>query len=361
MKVTSPLHSQHFEAGATFLEVGDCEIPARFSDTAAEYRALCSYAALADFSHRSRFRIEADTLHDFLNEALTIDTHQIERGRSAEAFFCNEKGGIIDQFTVYMEDNWALLLGSAAARSRSLAALSELAAEQPNWGARVIDVTAQQGQVALFGPEAQDFLEKLTLGQPVPREDGEGMIVTIGTSRTLVLRREPGTHVRFDFIAGNVFLAPLWDRLIATCALTDALPAGHHALEIARIATGVPAVGPEIDEETTPFEVNGQDHVDFRKNRFRGRRALLHSGSSEFSRNLVCIHTETELEIEPPAELRVDKLPIGRVTSVARIPGEKGQIALGFVNSIKASLGTRLHVATRAGLNHPAEIVRPHY
>lgn len=361
MKASSPLHSQHLEAGAEFLELADREVPARFTDTAAEYRALRNYAAVADLCHHSRFRIEADRLHDFLNELLTIDTREIERGHSAEAFLCNEKGGIVDQLAVYMEDGWALLLGSAPARAAVFAAFSALAAEDRTFGARVIDVTAQQGQVALMGPEAQDFLEKLTLGQPVPREDGEGMIVTIGTSRTLVLRREPGTLVRFDFIAGNVFIAPLWDRLVANCALTDALPAGHHALETARIAAGVPAVPTELGPESTPIEVNGESLVDFRKERFRGRRALMHSTSTEFSRSLVCIRTETELEIAPPAELLIDKLPIGRVTSVARIPGEKGQFALGFVNSIKASIGTRLQVATRSGLNHPAEIVRPHY
>jgi aminomethyltransferase len=136
-------------------------------------------------------------------------------------------------------------------------------------------------------------------------------------------------------------------------------PVGLAAREIVRLESGIPQYGLEIDGDTTPLELGQSGTVDFRKPRFHGRRALMHSISAEFTRSLVALRVEIERPLEMEAEIVVEGFPIGRITSFAISPMLRCKLALGFISAIKAKPGTAVFIRNRDGKSYRAEVIRP--
>jgi glycine cleavage system aminomethyltransferase T len=123
----------------------------------------------------------------------------------------------------------------------------------------------------------------------VNKERGEVTLATIGTARCLVIATTFGPVKGFDVITGSLYVTAIWEKLQEAARATGARHIGHAAHDILRIESGIPAVGFDVDEDTTPIEINQITQVDFTKRVFIGRRALMHSTAGETSRSLVSL------------------------------------------------------------------------
>jgi len=353
-----PLHDWHQANAARFIDAAGWSVPEAYGKPEIEYAALRNGTGIVDLCHEARYRIEGADGPAFLNSLLTINVDKVPVRFASHCYMCNHRGGIIDSLVLYRDENYFLLLGSGAAR---LDVLDWMQAESQKMERAVIyvtDVSTAQGQVALRGPGAGTLLERIA-GQRLPLDSGHGVVATIGNARTLVIRRPQGTADGFDLIVGSVYLQQLWEKITDAARAAGARPIGHAAREIFRVESGIPRQGLEIDSDITPLELNHGELIDFEKKVFNGRRALLHSTSSEFSRSLVALRTEMSQPLEPGQDVIFDTMPIGRVTSVVSSPMLRCKLALGLVNSMKAIPGTPVKVATREGNLIAAEVLKP--
>ena len=338
----SPLHDRHAGGGAKFRTIADYDVAETYSTPEAEYAALTQGVGVVDLSLTSRFRLTGDDREKLLNKLLTSDMVGVQRGQLGDGLLCNDRGGIIDAVSFLKSDNSLFLWGSAPAYGRLKAWLDECI--PPSTGVVVADLTAAQGSIEVRGPKAREVLEESLVEGKLPEVDRTASIIQLGQARCLVVRRSTGSLDTYRIDAGSAYMGSLWDTVLSVGSRLGALAVGHRATEIFRIETGVPAVGFEIDQHTTPIEIGALNLVAFEKKNFPGRRSLLHSTCSEFSRRLVHLRLETRIEPTGDSPLEIDGIRVGQVTSAAMIPNKRQVLALGFVDSVKSVPGTTLQV-----------------
>ncbi|MCC6547497.1 aminomethyl transferase family protein [Candidatus Sumerlaeota bacterium] len=354
----SPLHEWHSANGAQFIDLYGWQVPNQYAKPEIEYAALRNGAAFSDLWHHSRFRIEGDDSIAYLNELLTVNVASIPMESCASAYMCNERGGIIDLFSVYRDRSYVLLMGNCSARMKAFNWLQQQAARLEKYRVEVADVSSGQGQIAVRGPGALLLVERLCFGQDIGKGTGEVTLATIGTARCLVIGSSYGPVKGFDLIAGSLYVVPIWEKLLEAARATGARAIGHAAHEILRVESGCPSIGMDTDDSTTPIEINDAAKVDFHKNAFVGRRALMHSTSGEMSRLLVPLKFEGPAKVSPEAEILYESIPVGRVTSVTNSPVTRGLVALGYMNSYKAIPGVRVSARGDDGQLYPCEVAR---
>ena len=354
----SPLFDWHTANGAQFVELSGWQVPNFYSKPDIEYAALRNGAGFTDLWHHSRYRIEGDDTLGFLNELLTINVSSIAPETCGFGYMCNDRGGIIDSFMIYRDPNYCLLLGTPAGRGAAFNWLQAQAQRLPKYHVRVADVSSAQGQISVRGPGSAVLIERLCFGQKVNKERGEVTLATIGTARCLVIATTFGPVKGFDVITGSLYVTAIWEKLQEAARATGARHIGHAAHDILRIESGIPAVGFDVDEDTTPIEINQITQVDFTKRVFIGRRALMHSTAGETSRSLVSLKFDGMARIQAGAEILFETIPVGRITSAAQSPFYRSAIALGYINSYKAVTGTRLSVRSEDGQLNACEVMR---
>jgi aminomethyltransferase len=354
-----PLNDWHAQAGARFMEENGWLVPESYGKADMEYAALRNGTGLADLCHEARYRIEGPDALPFLNAITTVDVSKIPEKTAAPAFCCNRRGGILDLVTIYRDEKYFLLFGSGRARHRMTDWLKEKSMAFKG-GVATDDLTTTQAHFAVRGPGAATMLDRISFTQKITLEPGQATVITIGSARTLVVRRPKAAGIDgYDVVTGAIYLQPLWEKFAEASRATGARPIGLTAREIYRVETGIPAHSAEYDENTTPVELGRGDEIDFTKGEFEGRRALLHSTSSDMSRVLVALRLEANAAVERGAEILFESLPVGVVTSTVVSPALRVRLALGFVNVMKAAPGTSVKVCDKAGAGIPAEILKP--
>lgn len=351
----TPLHDWHSANGARFMEFGGWQLPEIYGKhVEQEYASLRNGAGLIDLSYESRIRVEGDDAEIFLNEMVTIDLQNMQPRTVRHCFVCNQKGGIIDQVILYRDQSYFLILGSAPARYALLDWL-EKTSESRSYQVNVADVTTAQGQVQLLGNAAPTVLRQVGVLDGA-LDPGAATVATIDNARCLIFHRMTDGY---DLITGSVYIQPLWERLADTVTKMGSRPVGMRAREIYRVESGQPLHGKEIDEETTPLELGQGAMCDFRKKDFNGRRALMHSVSAEFQRQLSAFRIEAESPAEAGAEIVMEGFPLGRLTSVAISPVMRCKLALGFVSSLNSKPGNAVTIQNADGKSYRATIMKP--
>jgi aminomethyltransferase len=130
----------------------------------------------------------------------------------------------------------------------------------------------------------------------------------------------------------------VWDGLVAA----GATPVGSEALELYRIARGVPLYGRDFGQRDLPQETEQKHALNFTKGCYIGQeiveriraRAILHRTFTGFS-----------VEGEPPqlgTKVQADGKSIGEITSAARVPFPSGErtVALGYLRREFEAPGT---------------------
>lgn len=361
MSKNLPLHEWHVSNRAKFEEVAGFAVPAAYNTLENEYGVLRNGVGLTDLCHEARIRVEGKDAVRFLDDLVTISVEGMVPNRARYTYFCNSRGGIIDGVMLYRDENFFLIFSSGVCRQRLLDWMSSQQERLGYNDVQVIDATGSQRQVAILGPQSQGLYQRLFVSGAPKLEAGEGIGLSMGSARVLVIRRTPRGINGYDLVTGNVFLGDVWERLQETARTMGARPVGTNSLEVLRVERGVPAIGREMDEDTTPLEADQASYVDFHKRRFSGRRAMMHSTTSEFSRALCALRIDADHPPAPGSPILFDGMNIGRVTTAVSSPIHRAVIALGYVNAVKASPGTQLLVQELEDPNqvHLAETMRP--
>jgi aminomethyltransferase len=353
----SPLQDRQRDAGARFVGFGDWEVADSFGAPDSEYEALVNAAGVADLCHRGRFKLEGDDARACLQKLTTTDLTRVEINTEVGAFVLNERGGIIDEVDLFRSDRFWSIRCSSLRKDRMQAVLSDTARECRD--VTLTDATTTQGSLLVAGPLAQHVMEDGIMDGKVPREEGASSILQIGQGRCLVTRRTFGALPCYQIDTGGLFLESVWERLGNLARRREGCPVGMRALEMVRIEAGVPRVGAEIDEETTPIEIGAMLRVAYSKGDFVGRTALLHSTCREFTRRMVYLRIDSFDVPHPGDTIETDGVPIGHVTSAAPSPRLKCALALGFVDSFRTAQNTVLTIRNQQNQTLLASVTDP--
>ncbi len=306
-------------------------VVARYTEVEYEYFAVRNSAALFDLSPMVKYRISGPEAEACLNRLLTRDVARLRPGRVGYAVWCDDRGKVLDDGTVFRfaaEEFWL------CSQERHRCWLEDSAF---GYQVTVEDVSEQVAALALQGPTSCAVLRRLGLAG--------------------VERLRPFDHARFASPAGELTVSrtgytgdlgyelwldpggaePLWDALMAAGRDLGITPMGSRALDLARIEAGFIAAQTDFvpaaqalrpTRGRSPFELGLERLVDFGKGHFNGRRALLAERERGPRYCLVGLEVEGNKPARDALVYHRRRRPVGQVSSAMWSPTCKRNLAL---------------------------------
>ncbi len=340
------LYEEHAKLGAQFTDFGGWEMPVRYTSDLAEHHAVRNQAGLFDISHMAEFFITGAGAADFLNFALVGRASEIGEGRAKYSLICADNGGIIDDLIVYrLSTQEFLVIANAGNRDNVAAALRE---RVEGFEAELRDESDNYGLLAIQGPRAVEILQKLTATdlnalKYYSIDAGELDGVPVFFART-GYTGEDG----FEVLVKAEQSARLWVALLQAGENDGLVPAGLACRDTLRLEAGMPLYGHELGLDTNPYQAGFARVVRLdRDEDFVGRSALEALAEKPQAQKLVGLAGEGKRAARAEYEIFVDETLLGEVTSGALSPTLGYPIAMAYVSTEYAEVGSVVSVDIR--------------
>jgi aminomethyltransferase len=349
----TPLHDAHVKAGARMVPFGGWDMPVQYTGIIEEHRAVRSRVGLFDVSHMGELDVEGAGALDAVQRLTTNDAASLEVGQLQYSLLCYPDGGIVDDATVYrLGAEHFMITVNASNTDKDWAWVTEQAP-----GARWRNISAATGLIAVQGPKAEALVARLA----------DRDVTAIGYFRSarggvagvpaLISRSGYTGEDGFELYVPWDDTPRLWHALLESGAADGVAPIGLGARDTLRLEMRYTLYGNDIDQTTNPLEAGLGWAVKPAKGPFIGREAIERVRADGPRRRLVGIETADRSIARHGYPVVKDGRPIGVVTSGSYGPSVDRSIALVYVESAYAAVGTELGVEIRGQLR-PARVVR---
>jgi len=350
----TPLHALHIARGGKMVPFAGYDMPVQYAaGVLKEHLHTRSSAGLFDVSHMGQIalkpksgRVEDAALA--LERLVPQDIAAIAPGRQRYAQFTDEKGGILDDLMVANFGDHLFLVVNAACKAEDEAHLRAHLSDSCH-----IDVLADRALIALQGPRAEAALAKLGADLSAMKFMDAGPR-RIGRFDCFVSRSgytgEDGFEISVPAADAEAFVSQLLDN-------PDVLPIGLGARDSLRLEAGLCLYGHDIDTTTTPVEAalewsvqKSRRHGGARAGGFPGESTILKQLESGAARRRVGLKAEGRAPVREGALLFADATSaesIGKVTSGGFGPSLNAPVAMGYVPSPLAAVGTTVFAEVR--------------
>jgi aminomethyltransferase len=352
----TPLHALHQALGAKMVPFAGYAMPVSYPQgILAEHRQCRESAVLFDVSHMGQLRLRGDDAAAALETLVPVDIVDLAPARQRYALFTNEGGGILDDLMVTRRDDHLFLIVNAACKEADTAHLRAQIANRCT-----IEPMPEQALLALQGPKAAAVMARLApaLTKLTFMTGAEATIAGIACFATRSgYTGEDGFEI--SVAAGD---AEALAR--ALLAEPEVAPAGLGARDTLRLEAGLCLYGHDIDTSTTPVEA-GLSWAIQKVRRAGGERAGGYPGAATIARHLAEGATRKRvgllgLERVPVREgadvVGDDGATLGRVTSGTVGPSVGQPIAMAYLPTALAAVGTLVHADVR-GKRQPMRVV----
>jgi aminomethyltransferase len=304
-----------------------------------EYFAIRNSTGVFDITPMTKYRITGSDALEYLNRLVTRDMRKIKSGRVAYAIWCDDQGQVIDDGTIFhlREGEYRL-----CSQEKHLAWLTTAAI---GFDVTIKEETADIAALAVQGPTSYSVLKNMGIkGLDTLKPFGLIHYQIFGTE-LMVSRTGFTGDLGYELWIDPDKAIELWEALFEAGKLHGIQAIGTHALDLARKEAGYLAPFEDfLPAETTvrtgrtrsPLEIGMEWLVDFNKDNFNGRRALLKEKAEGSKWRLVKLDIEGNKTADHSYIYSDDKKnsdEIGFITSAAWSPVCKQNIALGTVRA----------------------------
>ena len=329
-----------------------------------EYNAIRNAAALIDISPLFKYLITGKDATRFVNRVITRDINKVKPGQVIYCCWCDEEGKVVDDGTI------TRLAKDAYRWTAADPSLRWFQQNAIGLDVSIADISEQVAALALQGPTSGKLM------QSVAEADVANLKYFRMTSGRIAGVPVDISRTGYTGDLGYEIWAPwneavrVWDALMDKGQQFDIHAAGMLALDVARIEAGLLLI--EVDytsskkalipsQKYSPFELGMARMVQFDKENFTGRAALLNEQrqSQSAMRRLVGLEADwpsveklfDEMGLAPQAPSTASRVhvplysgeqQVGKATSTTWSPLLKKMIALGSVNSGYAREGATL-------------------
>lgn len=329
-----------------------------------EYNAIRNASALIDISPLFKYLVKGRDATKFVNRVIARNIDKVSVGQVIYCCWCDEHGKVIDDGTITRLEENAYRWTAADPNLRWF--------RQNALGLdlSIDDITEEVAALALQGPTSGRLLQQIAyadIGQLKYFRMTQG---TIAGVRVEISRTGYTGDLGYEIWMPWKNAVRVWDEMMAAGKAFDIQPAGMLALDIARIEAGL--ILTDVDyfsskkafiesQKYSPYEIGLGRLVDFKKDHFVGRAALIKERKEGASRSLVGLEINwDELEqhydaigMPPQVPSIASRVPVpvyrgsqqvGRATSTTWSPVLKKMIALASVSTKHASASTKLQM-----------------
>ena len=340
-----PLDSWHRTQGARMVPFAGYEMPVQYEGIMAEHLWTRESAGLFDVSHMGQLLVHGRAADAALEKLLPADLQQLGDMKLKYSLLLDEDGGIIDDLMATRRgDDFYVVVNGATKHGD----IEELQRRLP--GEVVVDHMKEQALLALQGPKAAEVLESIV---PGVNELGfmEGRAFHALGQALWISRSGYTGEDGFEISVPAKAAQQLADALVAHAAVK---PIGLGARDSLRLEAGLPLYGHDLDRETTPvmagltFAINKRRRVD---GGFAGATRIL----SELENGPPLKRAGFEVDGRQPVRegalvLDGEGNEVGRITSGGHSPSLGRPIAMGYVATQLAEIGTALKLEQRGKL-----------
>ena len=352
----TPLFAAHVKAGARMVPFGGWEMPVQYSGIVEEHRAVRAAVGCFDVSHMGEFEVEGPGALVALQRLTTNDVTALEVGQVQYSVLCYPHGGIVDDLTVYrLAPERYMITVNAGNIDKDWAHVTERGEADARWR-NVSDAT---GLIAVQGPKAEALVGRLAQADVTRIGYYRFAHGTVAGVTTLISRTGYTGEDGFELYAAAGDTARLWDALLETGRAVGALPIGLGARDTLRLEMRYALYGNDIDETTNPLEAGLGWVVKPAKGEFIGREAIERMRAAGPPRRLVGIEMTERAVARHGYPVVKDGTPTGVVTSGSYGPSVDRYIALAYVGSAHAAVGTELGVEIRGQVKSARVVKTP--
>ena len=315
-----------------------------------EYFAIRNATAVFDLTPMTKYRISGPDALEYIDRLVTRDMHKIKPGRVAYAVWCDDRGQVIDDGTIFhlREGEYRL-----CSQERHFAWLQTAAI---GFDVSIVLETDDVAALAVQGPTSFTVLKTMGLNGVEELKPFGLMHFDFDGANLMVSRTGFTGDLGYELWIEPGKAELLWDALFEAGKLHGIRAMGTHALDLARIEAGylaayedfLPADATVRNGRTrSPFELGLNWLVDFKKPNFNGRRALAEEKRRGSTWRLVKLDIEGNKAAHHSyifAQEKGNKKEIGFVTSAAWSPVCKQNIALGTVRMPHGAVGSNVWV-----------------
>lgn len=310
--------------------------PARYTEVEHEYFAVRNRASLFDLTPMIKYDIRGPDAERYLDRVLTRNVAKLTPGRVAYTLWCNDRGHVLDDGTLFRFAPDAFRLCS---QDRHLDWLLDSAY---GFDVRIEDVTARIAALALQGPTSCAVLKRMALPDIEMMRPFRSRRFDFEDAELLVSRTGFTGDLGYELWIEAPHAERLWDRLMAAGEPHRLRPIGSRALNLVRIEAGL--LLPHADfmpahealrptRGRSPFELGLEWLVDFNKGHFTGRRALLAERRGGSRYRVVRLDVEGNRPARDAFVYHDRKREAGHVTSAMWSPTCKRSIAIATLRS----------------------------
>ena len=339
------LDSWHRSKGARMVPFAGYEMPVQYEGIIAEHLWTRTNAGLFDVSHMGQVLVHGADVDAALETLLPGELRLLGDMKLRYSLLLDDTGGIIDDLMATRRGGDFYLVVNGATKHGDIAVL-----ENSLPRGIVVDHMKQQALLALQGPKAAEALEKIA---PGVGELGfmEGGAFRLAGHPAWISRSgytgEDGFEISIPSAAAGAFA----DALVADDAVK---PVGLGARDSLRLEAGLPLYGHDIDRATTPI-MAGLTFAISKLRRaeggFPGAQRILAELEQGPPQRRVGFDVDGRQPVREGALVLDDEgTEVGRITSGGFSPSLQRPIAMGYVATPLAEIGTALKLEQRGKL-----------
>ncbi|MSP83034.1 MAG: FAD-dependent oxidoreductase [Alphaproteobacteria bacterium] len=328
-----------------------------FEPVREECRAVRERVGLLDLTGFSKFEVAGPGAEAFL-DGMVANKLPRTIGRIGLAHLLTDRGGVVSEFTItrLAQDRFYVVCAAAAERHD----FDEMWRRAPTDGSvRLTNLTQGMGVLVLCGPRSREVLRKVT------RDDVSNGAFPWLTAKDIAVGVAQARAMRVNFIGelgwelhhALAYHNAIWDALMAAGAEFDIRPFGIRAMDSLRIEKSYKYWRVDLTTEYSAWQAGLDRFIQLNKGEFPGRAALVREQQQGIPRKLVTLACDVE-DADPFGNEPIwsGTSMVGRATSGAYAYTVGRSLALAYVATAQAALGTNLEIEI-LGRRFPATVI----
>ena len=347
---STTLHATHVQEGAKMVDFSGWHMPLQYEGILAEHAQVRGDQGIFDVSHMGEVDFLGPGAQDAVQHLITNDVGRLSDLTSLYTAVCLPSGGIVDDCIVYrLHDQHLRIVVNAANIEKDVAHFREHAGQRCD----VQDRSEEFALLAVQGPNAVAAVASLS-HPDTANVPGFGLCETTVAGVSVLAARTGYTgEDGFELFVPGARAQDVWAALRSA----GAQPIGLGARDTLRLEAKLCLYGNDIDETTTPLEAALGWTVKLDAAPFVGADALRAQKAEGVTRKLVGMKVLDRGIPRPGWEVRVGEEVVGKVTSGGPAPTVGGAVAIAYVETAHAGIGTTLSLS-KGRKSVTAEVVK---
>jgi folate-binding protein YgfZ len=310
---------------------------ARFGDPRAEFAALRGGCGVYDLGYRAKISLTGADRVRWLNGMVTNNIRDLAARSGVYAFLLNPQGRILG-------DMYAYNRGDSITVDTDRSQLETILATFDHYiimdDVEVKDFSDGMTALGISGAKAREVLQAAGIAVPEmqPLQVADATCTCDCDCVQCTVVRSDVAIESYELWLATAEVRKTWNALLSS----GASPVGYEALEMARIASGIPRYGVDIRERDLPQETEQMRALNFDKGCYVGQEIVERIRSrGAVHRKFTGFALDGTVPIAAGTKISVSEKEVGEVTSAASLPFATGEktIALGYIRREFATPG----------------------